>query len=285
LECGGLFRRFLSFLLSFPHLLRFASAFFGVRRSIPPLFCFSFLINKSKLPRNTLAHVVSKRDQAMSDALRLRLIDQIMKLPNARLAEVERLLSENSSAPVRNIEQPPRDWPHAPLHRLSDQGTYMVTAATLDQQHYFRGDDRLSHLETELLALAKQMCWQLEAWAVFSNHYHFVGHALVGAQPLSELIAELHRRTAVFVNALDAAAGRQVWFNYWDTELTFEKSYLARLNYVHQNAVKHGLVQVANQYRWCSAGWFERTASPAQVRTIYSFKTDRLKLEDEFQPV
>jgi putative transposase len=161
----------------------------------------------------------------------------------------------------------------------------MVTAATLEHQHYFRGGERLGCLEAELLALARQMCWQLDAWAVFSNHYHFVGHALPGCQPLGELIAELHRRTAVFANTLDSTAGRQVWFNYWDTELTFEKSYLARLNYVHQNAVKHGLVPVANQYRWCSAAWFERTATPAQVRTIYRFKTDRLKVEDEFQPV
>jgi len=65
----------------------------------------------------------------------------------------------------------------------------------------------------------------------------------------------------------------------------YEKSYLARLNYVHQNAVKHGLVSVANQYPWCSAAWFERTATRAQVRTIYSFKTDRVTVQDEFEPV
>jgi hypothetical protein len=69
---------------------------------------------------------------------------------------------------------------------------------------------------------------------------------------------------------------------YWDPALTYEKSYLARLNYVHQNPVKHALVPVANQYRWCSAAWFERTATPAQVRTIYSFKIDRLSVHDEF---
>jgi putative transposase len=67
--------------------------------------------------------------------------------------------------------------------------------------------------------------------------------------------------------------------------LTFEKSYLARLNYVHQNAVKHGLVRIANQYPWCSAAWFERTATPAQVETIYSFKTDKVRVFDEFEPV
>jgi len=83
-------------------------------------------------------------------------------------------------------------------------------------------------------------------------------------------------------NRNDGAAGRKVWHNFWETRLTHQKSYLARLNYVHQNPVKHGLVAVANQYPWCSAGWFERTARPAQVKTIYGFKTDRLKIFDEY---
>ena len=141
-------------------------------------------------------------------------------------------------------------------------------------------------METQLLAQLKAAGWQLEAWAVFSNHYHFVGHALPGATPLrDDLLQELHRSTGLHVNALDRASGRQVWFNYWDTQLTYERSYYARLNYVHQNAVKHGLVTVANQYRWCSAGWLERTATPAQVKTIYRLKTDRVHIEDDFQPV
>ena len=67
------------------------------------------------------------------------------------------------------------------------------------------------------------------------------------------------------------------------TKLTHQHSYLTRLNYVHQNAVKHKLVPVANQYPWCSAAWFERVASPAQVKTIYGFKIDRVSVEDDFE--
>jgi hypothetical protein len=33
-----------------------------------------------------------------------------------------------------------------------------------------------------------------------------------------------------------------------------------------------------------AAGWFERTASPATVKAIYRFKTDRISVEDEFEP-
>ncbi len=84
---------------------------------------------------------------------------------------------------------------------------------------------------------------------------------------------------------MDGLEGRQVWHNYWDKLLTYEKSYLARVNYVHQNPVKHGLVRVANQYAWCSAAWFERVARPAQVKTIYSCKIDRLEVADNFEPL
>ena len=137
-------------------------------------------------------------------------------------------------------------------------------------------------LETELLAKAKQYRWHLEAWAVFSNHYHFVGHAVEDAKTLKPFLTHLHADSARFVNNRDGKSGRQIWYNFWETELTFEKSYLARLNYVHRNAVKHGLVPVAIQYPWCSAAWFERTATPAQVKTIYSFKTDKIRMVDDF---
>jgi putative transposase len=81
---------------------------------------------------------------------------------------------------------------------------------------------------------------------------------------------------------MENVVGRSVWFNFWDTKLTYERSHLARLNHVHQNPVKHGLVHVANQYRWCSAAWFERTAAPAIVKTIYGFKIDNLNIADDY---
>jgi putative transposase len=97
------------------------------------------------------------------------------------------------------------------------------------------------------------------------------------------MLGQLHEWTAKWANKLDAIAGRKVWHNYRETRLTYEKSYLARLNYTHQNPVKHGLVPVANQYPWCSAGWFERTATPAQIKTIYKFKTELVKVSDDFE--
>jgi putative transposase len=179
------------------------------------------------------------------------------------------------------------NWPHAPNHRLGERGTYFLTCGTYLKAHRFRGPERLRFLQEQLLTLARKYDWELEAWAVFSNHIHFVGKAPIDVQDatsLSTFVSELHTSTGKFVNDLDNTAGRKNWHNYRETLLTFEQSYFARLNYVHQNPVKHGLVPVANQYPWCSAAWFERNAKAAQAKTIYSFKTDRVQVFDEYEP-
>jgi putative transposase len=179
-------------------------------------------------------------------------------------------------------------WPHAPTHRLAANGTYMVTAGTYGKEHYFRSPRKLDLLQEQLIITAARFGWELEAWALFSNHYHFIGHASPdgnSAESLRGFLRDLHSGTARLINLEDRTPNRKVWYNFWETALTFEKSYFARLNYTHQNAVRHGLVSEANQYPWCSAAWFERTAKPGQVKAIYSFDEKRVRLPFEFEPV
>jgi putative transposase len=155
----------------------------------------------------------------------------------------------------------------------------------LDKHHRFTDVERLDLLHTALISIAKECGWHLEAWAVFSNHYHFVGYSEEHSIKLNEFINRLHTETATDLNELDGEPERKIWHNYRDTRLTYQASYLARLNYVHQNAVRHKLVRVENQYSWCSAAWFESITSASQVKTIYDFKTDRVRVMDEFEPL
>jgi len=195
--------------------------------------------------------------------------------------------SKTFSVPRVRVEDlrsrlPPKDWPHAPVHRLADHAVYFITAGTLYKRHLFDAPGKRDLLECLLLSMAKESGWQIEAWAVFANHYHIVARGNPNSRNLGKFLHDLHGVSSHELNKLDDARGRPVWFNFWDTKLTMQYSYLARLNYVHQNAVKHKLVAVANQYPWCSAAWFERVASTAQIKTIYSFKIDRVKVEDDF---
>ena len=61
---------------------------------------------------------------------------------------------------------PHKDWPHAPVHRLDEDGIYMITGATLHRKLLFLTSEKLTLLENEILTLAKAYYWQLEAWAV-----------------------------------------------------------------------------------------------------------------------
>ncbi|MGV3617556.1 MAG: REP-associated tyrosine transposase [Fimbriimonas sp.] len=173
------------------------------------------------------------------------------------------------------------DWPHAPIHRLEEAGAFIVTAGTYNKAHTFREPERTAFLHDSLLEAADEHGWRLQAWAVFSNHYHFIGIS-ERADTLPHLVRDLHTRTSKWANERDETPKRKVWFNYWETHLTFPKRYLARLNYVMQNPVRHGLVRVASDYPFCSAAWFERAASASFAKEVRAFKIDRISLSDDF---
>jgi putative transposase len=175
-------------------------------------------------------------------------------------------------------------WPHAPTHLLIEAGVYMLTAATYEKEHFFRGGARLSMLEERFLGTSERFGWTPMAWAFFSNHYHVVMLSPEDPATLSEVLRRVHGSTSLDVNRLDGVRGRKVWFQFRDRRLTFEKSYHARLKYVITNPVKHGLVREPAQYRWCSAAWFARNAPPSFCRTILDLPCDQVVEPDEFDP-
>ncbi len=169
------------------------------------------------------------------------------------------------------------DWPHAPIHRFGDETTFFITGATYQKQHFYRDATALDELQAILFAKAQAHgCW-LQAWALLSNHYHLVVRSQ-GGDNIRRMLNRVHAEAAIALNRRDQTAGRQVWFQYWDKTLTFEASWLTRLRYTHENAVHHGLVRDARKYRWCSAGWFERTAPRTFVATVAHMKIDRLNV-------
>jgi hypothetical protein len=65
------------------------------------------------------------------------------------------------------MPEPATSWPHAPKHQLLEDGAYFVTASTYLKAHHFRTPQRLDVLQRGLLTVARDFCWELEAWAVF----------------------------------------------------------------------------------------------------------------------
>jgi putative transposase len=177
-----------------------------------------------------------------------------------------------------------RDWPHAPPHRLGQCGVYFLTARAFESRPLLHDDAMKDWFQETLFTVADEFGWTLEAWAILSNHYHLVGHSPKGpdgAESLREMIRKLHSLTTRELNRRDDQAGRtRLWQNFRETCLTHQRSYLARLHYVHQNAVHHKLVARGTDWKWCSAAAFKKAVTPAWLRTITSFRYDEIAAKD-----
>jgi len=161
----------------------------------------------------------------------------------------------------------------------------MVTCGTHQKTHILSSEARLDFFSRLLFDVAAESGWSLHAWAVLSNHYHIVAASPENPGSLSRMLSKLHTLSAREFNRENNTPGRKVWFQFFDTHLTFQPSYFARLNYVHHNPVHHGIVRSATEYRWCSYSWFERTCKASFYKTVMSFKTDRVHVVDDFEPI
>ena len=175
-----------------------------------------------------------------------------------------------------------RTWPHAPSKVVTQPGMYIVTAGTYLKVNHFKDDQHLAFLHDLLLERAEEFGWRLEAWAVFSNHYHFVGRTPEEDRAVAKLTRAVHQESARWINERHETPGRRVWYSSWDTLLTFERSYLARLAYVHKNAVHHGIVAKPEDYPYCSARWLLQNTNQAFSRTILEFPCAKANVPDDF---
>ncbi|MBI5867091.1 MAG: transposase [candidate division Zixibacteria bacterium] len=173
-------------------------------------------------------------------------------------------------------------WPHSPPHWLFAPGIYMVTAGTYRRLPHLSTSERRDFFLTALISCAEEFGWFLQAWSVLPNHYHFVAMSPDNPGSLRRMLGKLHMTTAKQLNIWDNQPGRKVWFQYWDTRITFERSYLARLNYVHFNPIKHGMAENAEDYPWCSAAWFFKTAPGDVIETVQRSKSDQIQVPDEY---
>ncbi len=171
---------------------------------------------------------------------------------------------------------------HAPAHLFLEDSIYFVTAGTNRKENFFITDAMLQGLNQTLFEQVDRYEWQLHAWAIFPNHYHFIARAPRNPKTLISLIRGLHSIKAKLVNRLNATPKRRIWSNYWDSCITNEGSFLARLQYVHMNAVKHGIVDEPEDYPYYSYAWFMKTAEGALIRAVSDQPFEQIKVIDHF---
>ncbi|MDP8221523.1 MAG: transposase [Candidatus Stygibacter frigidus] len=143
-------------------------------------------------------------------------------------------------------------YQHNPPHLYCEGGKYFITGATYKHNRCFADD----HTKEQLLNSIKKgffdKGWILEDWVIMDDHYHLMVDSKENNEFLKTIMNSIHRFTATWLNKRDKLQGRKVWYNYWDSLITYESSYYARLNYLWYNPVKHGYCNYAENYKFGS---------------------------------
>jgi REP element-mobilizing transposase RayT len=95
--------------------------------------------------------------------------------------------------------------------------------------------------------------YQQHAFVVMPNHVHLLATPAVA---LPKLTKSLKGITAKRANAMLALTGSSFWQEEsYDHLVRHEREFEKIKSYIEENPVRAGLVRVAREYRWSSAGW------------------------------
>ena len=174
------------------------------------------------------------------------------------------------------------EYPNVPPHLFRPDAMYMVTASTQGRQPLMAEAGRRRLLCLTLFEQACRLGWRLATWAVLPNHYHFLAQAPQDPRTLHALIRSIHSVTGKALNRLDASPGRRVWQNYWDTCVTSEASYIARLHYIGMNPVRHGLVERPEDNPYSGYSRILLNSQPEFMARVFAAPIDRIAVQDDF---
>lgn len=113
---------------------------------------------------------------------------------------------------------------------------------------------------------------------------HSKGNAPEHASTLSSMINDIHKFIALWIkkNVSESKGAKIVMYNYWDTCITYEKSYFTRLNYIWYNPVKHAYIKDTSNWKFGS--YYERIkVEKEEIEALRKkYKWDNIKIKDDF---
>jgi putative transposase len=177
-------------------------------------------------------------------------------------AERERLVNERKARRL--------PW-HSPPH-LEYHGNqrFILTAACFEHRHIIgKSTERMAQFESELLKSCKNFGAKIFAWCILPNHYHIILQTDKIRELQKKVLGQLHGRTSYRWNSGDDLRGRKVWFRSVERPLKSKRHFLASVNYVHHNPVKHGFVAKWTDWPFSSARNFIEAIGKVRATEIW----------------
>ena len=181
------------------------------------------------------------------------------------------------------MEETYRKYQHNPPHLFITNAKYFVTSSTLGKYPYLQSEEAKQAALHYLTTSLNYFNWELEDWVILDNHIHIMINAPEDSTTLSQLVNNFHRFTANWLSKHNIKKVQDKYFhNYWDTCITFEKSYFSRLHYIWYNPVKHGYVGSPEKWKFGSFYFLYEEEMKEIEQIIKTYPIDRMKIDDDF---
>lgn len=158
---------------------------------------------------------------------------------------------------------------HSLPHMVTAKDYFHISAACYEHKSIIgKSVRRMYDFEKYLFDIEEQQL-EIVSYSILPNHYHLLIKTLDIKRTLQRLF-KLHQKTGYYWNKEDMKKGRKVWFNVLDSGIKSEKHFWASINYIHNNPVKHGLVEKWQDWPFSSAVLFIK--DQGYEKTLYLWK-------------
>lgn len=196
------------------------------------------------------------------------------------------------------------------FHLFRSNTKYFITGSTYQKVPYLRSERAKERILKLIFKGFTDYEWKIENWVILNHHYHLMVEAPLKADTLSDIIRDVHSFTALWIkkninlkskeymeciNRVDASTDplgtlhnssqTKLFHNYWDTGVTYENSYYARLNYIWHNPVKHGYVEDSANWKFGSYYYRQQNSEDNTGKLnkiIKNYPCDEVNVNDLF---
>jgi len=161
--------------------------------------------------------------------------------------------------------------------RTSDR-IFFITTNLNQGDRSFRDVEYEIILET-IAKSRKRLGFFFCGYVLMPDHWH----ALIATQhplTISDVLQDIKRVSSLKINRLRKTRGSRWQHQFWDRFVRHSKEFAERLEYMHYNPVRKGLVQHPEQWRWSSTNNFSLDKS---VVASCPIQIDYVQLPDDYR--
>lgn len=156
---------------------------------------------------------------------------------------------------------------------LTSEATFFVTTSIINHAHIFTSDKYYNILMNNIKYYQKVYRFDIIGYIIMPSHFHWIVNVKPEAGTISDIMRDIKKYSAwdlmealendgrndllnLFIRAGKSEPGqkRKLWMKRFDDEVIRNRDMLRiKLEYIHNNPVKAGLVTLPEDYEYSSA--------------------------------